>query len=85
LERYGKRKMDMRFGTWNVGSLYRSGSLKTVTSETAKHKLDLVALQEVRWIESGGQPADVCSVFYENGNDKHYLGIGLFVYRQLNG
>jgi hypothetical protein len=23
-------KMDMRFGTWNVRSLYKSGSLKTV-------------------------------------------------------
>jgi hypothetical protein len=25
--------MDMRFGTWNVRSLYRSGSLKTVSGE----------------------------------------------------
>jgi len=24
------QKMDMRFGTWNVRSLYVSGSLKTV-------------------------------------------------------
>jgi hypothetical protein len=23
-------KMDMRFGTWNVRSVYRAGSLKTV-------------------------------------------------------
>jgi hypothetical protein len=26
-------KMDMRFGTWNVRSLYRAGSLMTVASE----------------------------------------------------
>jgi hypothetical protein len=25
--------MDMRFGTWNVTSLYRSGSLKMVARE----------------------------------------------------
>jgi hypothetical protein len=32
----------MRFGTWNVRSLYRSGSLKTVARELGKYKLDLV-------------------------------------------
>jgi hypothetical protein len=35
-ERPNGRKMDMRFGTWNVRSLYRSGSLKTVAEELAK-------------------------------------------------
>jgi exonuclease III len=45
--------MDMRFGTWNVRSLYRSGSLKTVARELAKYKLDLVGVQEVRWDKGG--------------------------------
>jgi hypothetical protein len=35
----------------NVRSLYRTGSLKTVASEFAKYILDLVAVQEVRWVE----------------------------------
>ena len=38
----------MRFGTWNVRSLYRSGSLTTAVRELARHKLDLVGIQEVR-------------------------------------
>jgi exonuclease III len=41
--------MDVRFDTWNVRSLYRSGSLKTVARELGKYKLDLVGVQEVRW------------------------------------
>jgi hypothetical protein len=45
--------MDMGFGTWNVRSLYRAGSLMTVTREVARYKLDLVGVQEVRW-EGGG-------------------------------
>jgi exonuclease III len=45
--------MDMRFSTWNVRSLYRRGSLKTVARELGKCKLDLVGVQEVRW-EKGG-------------------------------
>jgi hypothetical protein len=45
--------MDVRFGTWNVRSLYRVGFLMTVSRELARYKLDLVGVQEVRW-EGGG-------------------------------
>jgi hypothetical protein len=43
-----RRNMDMRFGLWNVRSLYRAGSLMTVTRELTRYKLDLVGVQEVR-------------------------------------
>jgi hypothetical protein len=33
----------MRLGTWNVRSLYRAGSLVTVSKELSKYRLDLVA------------------------------------------
>jgi exonuclease III len=42
--------MYMRFGTWNVKSLYGAGSLKTVASELAKYNLDLMAVQDIRWV-----------------------------------
>jgi hypothetical protein len=44
---------DLRFGAWNVGRMYRSGSLATVTRELARYKLDLVSVQEVRWDKGG--------------------------------
>jgi hypothetical protein len=44
LERPRQQKMNMRFVTWNVRGLYRAGSLKTVASELAKYKLDIVAV-----------------------------------------
>jgi exonuclease III len=43
----------MRFGTWNVRSMYRSGSLMAVVRKLARYKLDLVCVQEVWW-EKGG-------------------------------
>jgi len=43
----------MRFGTWNVRILYRSGSLTTVVGELARYKLNLVSVQEVRWDKGG--------------------------------
>jgi hypothetical protein len=45
LDKRPKRKeMDMRFGTWNVRSLYRAGSLRTVAEEVSKYKLDLLGV-----------------------------------------
>jgi hypothetical protein len=32
--------MGMRFGVWNVGSLYRTGSLTTAARELARYKLE---------------------------------------------
>ena len=48
-----QRKRDMRFGTWNVRSLYRAGSLTAAARELARYKSDLVGVQEVRWDRDG--------------------------------
>ena len=44
-----RNEKDTRFGTWNVRSLYRLGSLKTTARELATYKLDLVGAQDVMW------------------------------------
>jgi hypothetical protein len=43
----------MRFGTWNVRSLYRAVSFIAAARELARCKLDLVGVHEVRR-ETGG-------------------------------
>jgi hypothetical protein len=49
--------MDMRFGTWNVRSMYRTDSLRAVAEEISKYKLDLVRIQKIRWDGGGTEPA----------------------------
>jgi hypothetical protein len=39
----------MRFGAWNVRSLYRAGSLTAAARELARYKLDLVGVEEATW------------------------------------
>jgi exonuclease III len=75
--------MDMRFGTWNVKSLYRSGSIKTVARELGKYKLDLVGVQEVRWDKGGTERAKDYTFFYGAGNEDHQLGTGFFVHKRI--
>jgi len=75
--------MDIRFKTWNIRSLYRAGSLKTVTSELGKYNIDLVAVQEGRWDKHGIQKTDYYTFLYGNGNVKHHLATGFLMHQEI--
>jgi exonuclease III len=75
--------MDMRFGTWNIRSLYRAGSLMTVSRELSRYRLDLVELQEVRWEGSGTAPAGEYTFLYGKGDENHELGASFFAHKRI--
>jgi hypothetical protein len=75
--------MDMSFGTWNIRSLYRAGSLLTVSRELARCKLDLVGVQEVRWEGGGTKPAREYTFSFGKGNENHELGTVFFVHKRI--
>ena len=68
------RKRDLRFGTWNVRSLYRAGSLTAAARELTRFTLDLVGMQEVRWDKGGTVRAVDYNFFYGKGNENHQSG-----------
>ena len=68
-------KKDMRFGTWNVRSMYKPGSLTTVARELIRYKLDFAVVQ-VRWDIGGMLRAGNYIFFYGKGN-KNQLGTGI--------
>ena len=68
----------MRFGTRNVRSRYRAGSLTAAARELARYEQDLVSLQEVRWDKGDTVRGGDC-IFTMEGNENHQLGTG-FLY-----
>jgi hypothetical protein len=75
--------MDMRFGLWNERSLYRAGTLITVTRELLKYKLDLVEVQEVRWEGGGAKLVGKYTFFYGKRNENHEVGSGFFLCKRV--
>jgi exonuclease III len=57
----------MKFETWNVRSFYGPGSPKTVPGKLQKYKLDLLAVQEVRWDKGDSETADDNTLSMEMG------------------
>jgi len=73
----------MRFGTWIVSSLCRSGSLTAAARELARYKLDLVGVQRVTWDKGCTlRPRDYIFC-YGKGNENHELRTGLFVHQRI--
>ncbi|KAJ4426421.1 hypothetical protein ANN_27235 [Periplaneta americana] len=52
-----QRNKVIRFGTWNVTSLYRTGGVTLVAKELARYRIDFVGVQEVRRLRWAGHVA----------------------------
>jgi len=76
-------KRDIRFGTWNIRSLYGSGSLTAATRELVTYKLELVGVQEVRWDKGGPVRAKDCICLFGKEKENHQLETGLFVHLRI--
>ena len=73
----------MRYGTWNVRSLYKLSSLTTVARELPRNKLDLVGVQEVSWDKGGKVRPGEFIFFYRKVNEIHQLGTRFFVHHRI--
>jgi exonuclease III len=73
----------VRFVTWNVRSLYRSGSLTSAAREIARYKLGLVGVQEVRWDKGGVLIAGDYIFFCGKGNGNRQLITRFFLHHEV--
>ena len=77
------KRLGVRFGSWNVGSI--SGRETKVCEELRKRKVDVCCLQEVRWRGEGARFFGVKERYklWWCGNDDKTGGIGILVKEEL--
>lgn len=65
-------------GTWNVRSMYRTGTMTTIISCLERFRLDITAVQEVRWDGFGSIKAHGFTIVY-SGRKKLERAVGFVI------
>ncbi|XP_071037110.1 craniofacial development protein 2-like [Parasteatoda tepidariorum] len=82
-KRIGKRNLDMRIGSWNVLSLYTAKALHLLLEQMEQYNIDLIAIQEVKWIGNGTLNKKNHTVLYSCHPKKHIEGTGFIVSKRI--
>ena len=75
--------MDMKIGTWNVLSLYRAGALRNLIEVFNAYKMDILALQEIRWTGKNLMERRECMVYYSCHEKNHQFETGFIVSNRI--
>jgi exonuclease III len=78
-----KELKDLSVGSWNVLSLHQSGALKMLLSQLDSHKMDITAIQEIRWTGEGIIDEKNHTIFYSCDRKHHMFGTGFIVNRRI--
>jgi len=58
------RNKDLVIATWNVRTMLKPGKMREIANEMLKYKIDVIAIQEIRWQEQGRIDKYECTVMY---------------------
>lgn len=78
-----KRNTGLKIGTWNVTSLFRTGACQNLADVLNTYKIDVVAIQEVRWLDVGQIDVGEYVIYYSGSQSSHHFGSGFAVHRKL--
>jgi exonuclease III len=66
----------LRIGTWNTHTLYRTGALRSLLETVDSYRIDISALQEMRWVGQGTLEKRSHTVCYSCNSREHIDGVG---------
>lgn len=83
-KRLRQRTTEMILGTWNVLSLCRPGAIHQLISEIERYHIDILAIQETRWVDNGvSKMGKYTYMFSGRSDNKHERGTGFIVHEKI--
>jgi exonuclease III len=74
---------ELRIGTWNVLTLDKGGALRNLDKVLQEYKVDITALQEIRWIGQGTVERRDGNIYYSCQKSKHEFGCGFILSKKV--
>jgi len=79
----GNWKSELLYGTWNVRSLYKPRATLDLVTKVEKNKIKCVALQEIRWEDTGTTKVSQTTIFNGKCEHPHKLEIGFTIHESI--
>lgn len=74
------RKHDWKLGSWNVRTMLQAGKMQEIANEMLRFKLNVLALQEIRWKEAGKIDKLNYTLFFSGNAEKSgHAGTGFMI------
>jgi exonuclease III len=76
--------MEMRFGARNVRTLFKTGSLKSLTQQLQKYQIKITAVQETKWMGNEIWDTKTHTIFQSGkSNGKREFGVAFIVNKEM--
>ena len=77
-------KSPIKFASWNVRSMYRTGAATIVEKELSRYGVEIAALQEVRWPGIDKYELEKGVILYSGRSDgRHEEGVGFYINKRV--
>ncbi|GFW25792.1 craniofacial development protein 2 [Trichonephila clavipes] len=80
--RFGIKK-DLSIETWNIRTLYKGGALRNLIDVFVDYHIDVLAIQEIRWLGTGILDKKDCTLYYSCQEKAHHFGVGFIMNKRL--
>jgi len=82
--RKGTRYTEMTLATWNIQTMLKPGRMKEIMEEIGKARVDIVAVQEIRWQGQGRIGKKDFSLFYGGPKERTgRYGTGFIIHAKM--
>lgn len=83
MKKKNKEKTLIRIGTWNIKTMLKAGKMEEVAKEMNKYKMEIIALQEIRWKEEGKIDKENYTMFYGGEPKQGRNGTGFMISKKF--